>query len=87
MFTLVTEIRILLWLTCSICTQIFANLYDFLIEEFFFSDPELKTSVPVEYLSHKEKYEQAIRLSCLLFQKINKWLAEHESGSAMDAYQ
>lgn len=56
-------------------------------EEFFLNDPELRSPVPMEYLSHKEKYEEAVRLSCLLFKKINKWLSSHESGNTMEAYQ
>lgn len=41
-------------------------------EHYFLSDPELKDSVPQDYLSHKEKYEQAVRKACLLFQKVTQ---------------
>ncbi|KAK5639615.1 hypothetical protein RI129_012107 [Pyrocoelia pectoralis] len=39
-------------------------------EAFFLDDPELKSSVPTEYLSHKDKYEEAVRVSCLIFRKV-----------------
>uniref|UniRef100_A0A1Y1M6R1 Acyl-coenzyme A oxidase N-terminal domain-containing protein n=1 Tax=Photinus pyralis TaxID=7054 RepID=A0A1Y1M6R1_PHOPY len=39
-------------------------------ESYFLDDPELKSSIPTEYLSHKEKYEEAIRVSCLIFRKV-----------------
>ncbi|KAJ8926828.1 hypothetical protein NQ314_020678 [Rhamnusium bicolor] len=38
---------------------------------FFLDDPELRSEVPLEYLSHKEKYEEAIRKACKLFEKFN----------------
>lgn len=56
-------------------------------ENYFLTDPELKDTVPLEYLSHKEKYERGIKLSCLFFQKIRNWLDENESTSAIEVYQ
>ncbi|KAF5284747.1 hypothetical protein FQA39_LY04472 [Lamprigera yunnana] len=41
-------------------------------ESFFLDDPELKTQVPTEYLSHEDKYGEAIRLSCVLFKKVQE---------------
>ncbi|XP_065204921.1 probable peroxisomal acyl-coenzyme A oxidase 1 [Planococcus citri] len=57
------------------------------LENYFLNDPELKPKIPIEYLSHKEKYIEAIRLSCLLFKKINTWLERQDGGNAMEAYQ
>ncbi|KAK7576596.1 hypothetical protein V9T40_012882 [Parthenolecanium corni] len=58
-----------------------------LLENYFLSDPELKSSVPLEYLSHKEKYERSIKLSCLFFKKISNWLEHNDTISAMEVYQ
>ncbi|XP_025203617.1 probable peroxisomal acyl-coenzyme A oxidase 1 [Melanaphis sacchari] len=42
------------------------------IVDFFLSDPQFKDEVPLEYLSHQEQYEQAIRKSCILYKKIKE---------------
>ena len=49
-------------------------------ENFFLSDPELKETVPMSYLSHKEKYEEAIRKSTEVFKKIRGLQAEGRDG-------
>lgn len=36
--------------------------------------------VPSEYLSHKEKYEQAVRKACLLFKMIRRLQEEENTG-------
>ncbi|PSN37344.1 putative peroxisomal acyl-coenzyme A oxidase 1 [Blattella germanica] len=41
-------------------------------EEYFLSDPELKDTIPQDFLSHKEKYEQAVRKACHLFKKVTQ---------------
>lgn len=42
----------------------------------------------MEYLSHKERYEHAVRKSCILFKKINEWQQIDDSGSnSMEVYQ
>ncbi|CAH0562111.1 unnamed protein product [Brassicogethes aeneus] len=41
-------------------------------EHFFLDDPELRSKIPLEYLSHKEKYEEAVRKSCILFRKVQE---------------
>jgi acyl-CoA oxidase len=38
-------------------------------ENYFFSDPELNDSVPIDFLSHKEKYEEAVRKACIVYKK------------------
>nr|CAI5843398.1 unnamed protein product [Callosobruchus analis] len=54
-------------------------------EEFFLSDPELKSKVPLEYLSHKEKYEEAVRKACLLFRKVIQ--LQNEGKGGMDNFR
>lgn len=50
------------------------------LEKFFLTDPELKETVPVEYLSHKERYEEAVRKSCLMFKKIKEMQNRGDGG-------
>lgn len=66
---------------CSITKNLF---FFYSIENFFLSDPEMKDKVPFSYLSHKEKYEEAIRKSVLVFKKI-KQLQEQGRGG-VDIY-
>ncbi|KAJ9577671.1 hypothetical protein L9F63_005751 [Diploptera punctata] len=40
------------------------------IENFFFSDPDLQDKVPLDFLSHKEKYEETIRKACVIHKKL-----------------
>lgn len=40
------------------------------LETYILSDPQLKDQVPVEYLSHAERYETELRKACLLLQKV-----------------
>nr|XP_018909347.1 PREDICTED: probable peroxisomal acyl-coenzyme A oxidase 1 [Bemisia tabaci] len=57
------------------------------LEKFFLDDPELQEKIPSEYLSHKEKYQEALRRSCLLFKKIKEWSDTTGCGSQMDTFQ
>ncbi|KDR23594.1 probable peroxisomal acyl-coenzyme A oxidase 1 isoform X1 [Zootermopsis nevadensis] len=41
-------------------------------EHYFLSDPELRDTIPQDYLSHKEKYEEAVRKACILFRKVTQ---------------
>lgn len=41
----------------------------------------MKDDIPMEYLSHKERYEHAIRKSCIMFKKVNEWQQKDESGN------
>ncbi|GAB0088531.1 Acyl-coenzyme A oxidase [Sergentomyia squamirostris] len=41
-------------------------------ENFFLRDPELKPEIPLEYLSHKEKFEEATRMSTIGFRKVRE---------------
>lgn len=48
----------------------------------------MKDEIPMEYLSHKERYEAAVRKSCILFKKVNEWQQNDDSGSnSMDIYK
>lgn len=49
-------------------------------ENFFLNDPELKSSDPVEYMSHKEKYESAMRKACTLFSKVQELQSQGRGG-------
>jgi len=40
------------------------------VEEYLLSDPELKDKIPVEYLSHADRYAAELRKACLMAQKI-----------------
>jgi len=42
----------------------------------------------MEYLSHKERYEEAVRKSCVLFKKVNEWQQTSDSGNnSMEVYK
>lgn len=62
-----------------LCFYIF-NETKIISEKFFLSDPELKSNVPLEYLSHKEKYEESVRKACLLFKKVQQLQSEGRGG-------
>ncbi|XP_014241830.1 probable peroxisomal acyl-coenzyme A oxidase 1 [Cimex lectularius] len=55
--------------------------------EFFVKDPLLHDKVPPEYLSYVERYEEAIRKSCLMVGKINEWIDLKKTGSSVELYQ
>lgn len=40
-------------------------------EKYILEDEELKDAVPIEYLSHAEKYAAELHKACLLAQKVN----------------
>ncbi|XP_013188651.1 probable peroxisomal acyl-coenzyme A oxidase 1 [Amyelois transitella] len=42
------------------------------LEERLFSNKDLKDDVPVDYLSHKEKYENAVKKACIVTEIINE---------------
>ncbi|KAG5679146.1 hypothetical protein PVAND_008737 [Polypedilum vanderplanki] len=54
------------------------------LEDFFLSDQELMDKVPISYLSHKEKYEQAIRKVVLVVKKIQELQAQ--GRASVDIY-
>ncbi|KAK9505625.1 hypothetical protein O3M35_009632 [Rhynocoris fuscipes] len=55
--------------------------------DFFIRDPVFKDKVPTEYLSYVEKYEDAVRKSCLMMKKINEWTELKNTGETVELYQ
>lgn len=53
----------------------------FTVENYFLSDPELQSEVPMGYLGHKEKYEEAIRRSVIFLKKIRELKSQGYSQS------
>lgn len=46
------------------------RLSRFSLENYFLNDPEIQNHVDMSYLSHKEKYEEAIRRVTVVMKKI-----------------
>lgn len=46
------------------------------LEGHFLCDPELKIDLDMSYLSHKEKYEEAVRRAVIIQRKIQKLQSE-----------
>lgn len=55
-----------------------SNLFS---EDWLLQDKKLQDRIPTEFLSHKEKYEEAIRKTCLLFKKLE------ETDAAFETYR
>uniref|UniRef100_A0A023FBQ9 Acyl-coenzyme A oxidase n=1 Tax=Triatoma infestans TaxID=30076 RepID=A0A023FBQ9_TRIIF len=55
--------------------------------DFFLRDPIFQDKVPPEYLSYVERYEDAVRKSCLMMKKINEWTEFKKTGATVDLYQ
>ncbi|XP_046383473.1 probable peroxisomal acyl-coenzyme A oxidase 1 [Ischnura elegans] len=53
-------------------------------ETYFLSDAELQDNVPDHYLSHADKYRNAVRKSCIIFRKIKELQAQ---GGGVDSYR
>ncbi|KAK6618015.1 hypothetical protein RUM44_002457 [Polyplax serrata] len=51
------------------------------MEDWLLQDKKLQDRIPTEFLSHKEKYEEAIRKTCLLFKKLEETDAAFETYS------
>lgn len=49
-------------------------------EKFFLDDPELSETAPSDYLSHKEKYEHAVKKACIVFKKVQQLQAQGKAG-------
>lgn len=50
------------------------------LENYFLNDPEIQNNVDMSYLSHKEKYEEAIRRTTVVMKKIKKLQSEGQDG-------
>lgn len=51
-----------------------------ILEKFFLDDPDLKSDIPSEYLSHKEKYEESVRKACIVFRKVQELQNQGKGG-------
>lgn len=66
----------------------FLNSFDFFfVENFFLSDPEMKDETPISYLSHKEKYESAVKRVVLVLKKIQELQAQGRAGVDIYMYE
>lgn len=43
-----------------------------ILENYFYSDPNLKSDIDTSYLSHKDKYEEAARRVGLVIEKLKQ---------------
>lgn len=59
-------------------------LFSITSENYFFNDPDLQIDVDISYLSHKEKYEEAIRRSTVLLKKLQKLQSEGHGGKNLN---
>lgn len=50
------------------------------LENFFLSDPEMSDEIPISYLSHKEKYESAVKRATLVLNKIKELQSQGRAG-------
>ncbi|XP_067010660.2 acyl-coenzyme A oxidase 1 [Anabrus simplex] len=53
-------------------------------QRFFLSDPYLKDELPPEYMSHKEKYENAVKKACYLFRRVRE---SQDGGGGMESFR
>mgnify|MGYP003555953211 CR=1 FL=1 len=57
------------------------------VEDFFLSDPEMRDETPISYLSHKEKYESAVKRVVLVLKKIQELQAQGRAGVDIYMYE
>lgn len=50
-----------------------------------FNTKELYDNVPEEYLSHKERYELAVKKACILYDLLKDHVLEH--SASFDTYE
>ncbi|KAI5753506.1 hypothetical protein M8J77_000787 [Diaphorina citri] len=53
------------------------------LETFFLSDSQFLDKIPTDYLSHKEKYQIAVKKSCMLFRKIKEYQEKKGTGTSV----
>lgn len=56
------------------------NFQLFFVENYFLNDPEMNYELDTSYMSHKEKYEEAIRRATLAAKKVKKLQTEGRLG-------
>jgi hypothetical protein len=54
------------------------------LEQYFLSDKDLNLGLDTSYLSYKEKYEEAIRRSTIIYKKLQ--LLHEEMGGTQEAF-
>lgn len=42
-------------------------------------DPEFKDPIPIDFLSHKEQYEQTVRKACIAHRKSQEFQKDNEA--------
>jgi hypothetical protein len=57
----------------------------FFSEDYFFLDPELNDPIPIDFLSHKEQYEQTVRKGCIAYRKSHE-LQKDKEGTDIHRY-
>jgi len=48
-------------------------------------DPELNDPIPIDFLSHKEQYEQTVRKACIVYRKSHE-LQKNKEGTDLNRY-
>lgn len=56
-------------------------------ENYLASDPELQNLAEMSYMSHKEKYEEALRRTAIVLRKIKKLQSEGRGGDELYEYE
>lgn len=69
----------------SVSLIVFIIGVSFLSENYFFSDPELNDPIPIDFLSHKEQYEQTVRKACIAYRKSHE-LQKDKEGTDIQRY-
>lgn len=59
-------------------------MFSLVLENYFLSDKELNLQLDMSYLSYKEKYEEAIRRSTIVFKKLQQ--LHQEMGGTHEAF-
>lgn len=54
------------------------------LEQYFLSDKDLNLGLDISYLSYKEKYEEAIRRSTIIYKKLQQ--LHDEMGGSQEAF-
>ena len=69
----------------SVSLIVFIACISLFSEDYFFSDPELSDPIPIDFLSHKEQYEQTVRKACIAYRKSYE-LQKDKEGTDMHRY-
>lgn len=83
----VEEKRFLGIFTITWHTSVIFLIFIKILENFFLSDPEMRDETPISYLSHKEKYESAVKRVVLVLKKIQELQAQGRAGVDIYMYE